>query len=87
MRSGNTVTESDYHAVQSLLLEVHHLRLRTKILNEQLSKIPGIRNPLAPPEVIENSLKEALTLKRKLDIDLVLFNRLKEQLRRRGYTW
>ena len=87
MRSGNTVTESDIHTVQSLLLEVHRLRLRISILLEQISQLPGILNPSLPSEEIESSLRKALILKRKLDIDLELFNHLKDQLRQRGYTW
>ena len=87
MRSRNTVTESDVHIVSSLLLEVHHLRLRIIDLLEQVSNLPGILNPTASSEVIEDSVRKAIALKRKLDKDLVLFHRLKHQLRQRGYSW
>ena len=87
MRSESTATELDNYTVPSLLLEVHCLRLRIILLTEEVSKLPGIQNPSAPSEVIEDSLKEALELKRKLDINIDLFHQLKYSLRQRGYTW
>ena len=87
MRSESTATELDNYTVPSLLLEVHRLRLRIIHLTEKVSKLPGIQNPSAPSEVIEDSLKEGLELKRKLDINIDLFHQLKYLLRRRGYTW